>query len=248
MNKTTLVTVNWNNRKCTELLLKSYVKYHYTGVPLNLILVDNDSKDDSRSWYVENEIPVVFSPSNIGHENGINLIFNKIATPYALINDTDFEYTNSVSYWEDVFDKTNYSSIAEPVVNYFESTRLKDRLSPWVMYLNIEKIHNAGIKYFRDPSVTDWTYDVGSWITEQMINKGLKNLPIERLPGDQDRDLISMVYENIGVHFGKCSWNVYQDHLDRFDEVIMRLTEIEKRLDNYKNIELIGKFKSGLKS
>ena len=91
-----LLMVNWNNRKVMELALKSFVRTHYTGTPLKLLLIDNGSTDDSKEWLRENEIPFLDFVMNLGHENALNCLYSVLGTRYALISDTDVEYVDNV--------------------------------------------------------------------------------------------------------------------------------------------------------
>lgn len=68
MKDITLTSVNWNACEAMQLLLKSYVKYHYEGEPLKLMLVDNNSTDGSEDWLIDNDIPFIAMTSNVGHE------------------------------------------------------------------------------------------------------------------------------------------------------------------------------------
>jgi len=240
MNDVTLVTVNWMQQPCMELLLKSYVKHHYTGEPLKLMLVDNGSTDNSKQWLIENEIPFVGLHNNLGHENALNYIYNDIKTKYCLLNDTDVEYRGNMY---DYLKEMNGSCISVGELinnNYIHQDKVKDRISPWLWMFDIYEMRKAGVRYFRDPSVEDWSYDVGSWQWEQMKNLGFTNFNLSRKPGNQDQDLVSMSYA-VADHIGKVSWNL-KNHGDRYSEVMQRRDYVKDRLELYKDIDLKGKF------
>src|SRR6267154_3598277 len=96
---TSLFVINWNNRPCLELLLKSYVRHHYNGEPLKLILGDNASQDSSLEFCIENQIPFYREPTNIGHEQLVDKLYPRIATKYVLLVDSDILfYENCSSY------------------------------------------------------------------------------------------------------------------------------------------------------
>lgn len=240
MNSVTLTAVNWDQQPCVELLLKSYVKHHYTGEPLKLMLVDNGSTDGSKDWLYENGVPFIKGVENIGHENALNVIYNDIKTKYCLLNDTDVEYHASVfDYLNEM--KDNCISVGELIdKNYINDTHIKDRISPWFWLFDISEMHKSDIKYFRDPKVEDWSYDVGSWHWEQMKNLGFSNFNICRSPGNQDEDLVSMKYGCLD-HIGKVSWDL-ENHGDRYSEVMKRRYYIKERLKLYEDISLKGKF------
>lgn len=242
MTEVTLVSVNWNNQPCVELLLKSYVKHHYSGEPLKLMLVDNGSTDDSKKWFIENDIPFIDLHNNIGHENGLNFIYTEIETKYCLLNDTDVEYKENVYDYLKEMNDVNIS-VGELIDNnYINNDKVKDRISPWFWLFDISKMHEAGIKYFRDPKVEDWSYDVGSWQWEQMRNLGYTNFNTPRKHWNQDNEIVSMPYDKVD-HIGKVSWNL-KNHQDRYSEVMRRRDYVRDRLELYKDIDLKGKFVS----
>jgi len=234
----TLITVNWNQKECIELLLKSYVAYHYNGTPLKLTLVDNGSKDGSKEWLRDNCIPFHDFAENIGHENAINAIYDEIRTEYALLVDSDVQFRQNV--WP-YMDELNWPCvIAGEMIdkNFINETKIKDRISPWFMMFNYRLARFTGISKFRTKD--DWTYDVGSEFTEELLKRGFTYHNIERLPGDQDNDMISMKYEKY-VHWGKVSWDL-ADHLDRVTEITKRRSAISEELKHFSEIDLKGKF------
>lgn len=246
MKDITLTSVNWNACEAMQLLLKSYVKYHYEGEPLKLMLVDNNSTDGSEDWLIDNDIPFIAMTSNVGHEAALNYIYNDIKTKYCLLNDTDLEYSELCKHGN-IYDyitrmeAEGCDSAGELIdKNYMNDIHIKDRIAPWLWLFNIEKMHKAGIRYFRDPSVEDWTYDVGSWQWEQMKNLGIKNFNMVRFPGHQDNDLVSMRYDRAD-HIGKLSWNL-ENHGDRYSEVMRRRMYVKERLKLYEDVDLKGKF------
>lgn len=240
-NDVTLIVVNWNQRPCIELLLKSYCQHHYIGSPLKLILFDNGSEDGSKEWMLENDIPFISSSVNIGHENALNKIYNQIKTRYALLVDSDVQFKGYVFDYLDNLDNIVVSAGELIDKNYINGTKIKDRISPWFTLFNYERVKEAGITTFR--ANEDWTYDVGSEFYENIVRAGFQNFNIDRLPGDQDNDLISMKYEKFR-HWGKVSWDVFE-HLDRVTEIVKRREAILGELKVYSEIELKGKFIHG---
>lgn len=237
----TLTTVNWNQQPCVELLLKSYVKHHYKGRPLKLMLVDNGSTDNSKEWLKENEIPFLDLQINVGHENGLNLVYKTIKTKHCLLNDTDVEYHDNV-YGLLNHLKDNCISAGELInANYINDIKIKDRISPWFWLFDIQKMIKNGVEVFRDPNCEDWTYDVGSFHWEVMQGLGFSNLNIPRKMGHQDNDLVSMVYGKFD-HIGKVSWDIDYKHTDRYSEVMRRRMYVKERVALYKDIDLKGKF------
>jgi len=188
----------------------------------------------------ENEIPYIGLPENIGHENGLNHIYNDIKTKFVLLNDTDVEYlANIYDYTSEI--EGFCLGVGELIdKNYMNTTHIKDRISPWFWIWNHSFMLANGIKYFRDPSVEDWTYDVGSWHWEKMKERGFTNFNIPRKHWNQDSEVVSMPYEKFD-HIGKVSWNL-DNHGDRYSEVMRRRQYVKERLELYKDIDLKGKF------
>ena len=87
----------------------------------------------------------------------------------------------------------------------------------------------------------NWVYDVGSWYTEKLQEAGYTNHSIQRFPGNQDTDLISMRYPKFN-HLGKTSWDIYKQHPDRIGEVERRREYVKNRLALYEDIDLRNKF------
>lgn len=238
----TLVVVNWNQRPCIELLLKSYVKHHWIGNPLKLVLIDNDSDDGSVEWLKENDVPFYRSPTNVGHENALNLAYAcYIKTKYALLVDSDVQFMDYAHDYVKNLDNIIISAGELIDKNFINETKIKDRISPWFTLFDYERVLEAGISTFRTNE--DWTYDVGSEFYERITKAGFQNFNIERLPGNQDDDLISMKYEKFR-HWGKVSWDVF-DHLDRVTEIVKRREAILEELKSYPDIDLKGKFTYG---
>ena len=239
MKDTTILTVNWNQQPCVELLLKSFIKHHYCGEQFNLMLVDNDSTDNSKEWLVENDVPFVAMPKNLGHEQAINEIYGLLNTRYVLLLDTDVEFKSSIfRYFKRLV--WNCISAGELIDNqYMNQDKVKDRVSPWFWLFDIKAMKERGVNTFRTKE--DWSYDVGSEYWEKMSELGFVNYNIERFPGNQDQDIVSMKYETHD-HIGKVSWNIYEKHQDRIDEVQRRRNYVHERLELYKDIDLRNKF------
>lgn len=241
MRDITLVAVNWNQLDCVMLLLKSYVRHHYNGYPLRIMLYDNGSTDGSKQWLNTNDIPFFDGYSNVGHENALNIIYNEIRTRYFLLNDTDVEYKDNIYNYIDEMEAIGCDSCGELIdKNYMNDVKIKDRISPWFWIWNHDKMKSFGVREFRDPKNENWSYDVGSWYWEQMKIHGIKNLNTPRKHWNQDTEIVSMPYEKFD-HIGKVSWNL-KNHTDRYSEVMRRRDYVKDRLELYKDIDLKGKF------
>jgi glycosyltransferase involved in cell wall biosynthesis len=239
MEDVTLISVNWNQKEAMELLLKSYVKNHYEGEKLKLILVDNGSTDGSWEWLKENKIPCVRLSENIGHERAINFVYDEIKTKYALLTDTDVEFLDNVHNYIYYFNDS-CKAAGELITGDNLGSPVKQRIGAWFFLWDIQAMKEKGVNIFRDESVTDWSYDVASWYTEQFFNAGFTHHNIERQTGHIDYDILGMRY-GTHIHFGKVSWNL-ENHKDRITEVIARRNYIKERLHFYSDIDLRDKF------
>lgn len=230
----TLLSVNWNQQPALELMLKSYVKHHallYLPHKLRLLLVDNGSTDGSKEWLRANDVPFVDLPVNIGHEQAINLVYDQIKTRHVLLCDSDVEFTCDVQIYEEYL-RNGYTSVGD----YLHQPPLKPRIAPWFHMFNYKEMWNAGVRTWRDPSA-DSSYDTGSWYYEQMLLNGFKGYYILQCPKERG---IANKYERFN-HFGSVSWdtNLKPEHKA---EIELRRNVIKERLQNYKNIELKGRF------
>jgi glycosyltransferase involved in cell wall biosynthesis len=240
MSDITLVTINWNNQPAMELMLKSYVRHHYRGESLNLLLVDNGSTDNCKEWLRENNIPFVDFPKNIFHEPAMSLIYQDIKTKYALLCDTDVEFFDDVSVYLQAM-KGKCISVGElqDKDSPIWSDQMQPRISSWFWLFNIQIMKENGINVWRVSDNRDWSYDTGAWYWEQMVNLGFTNFNLTRKPGNINTGL-GMEYEKF-THFGKCSWDLTHCD-DRTDEVKFRMAHIRQRLLSYEDINLKDKF------
>jgi glycosyltransferase involved in cell wall biosynthesis len=205
---------------------------------LNFILVDNGSTDGSKVWLTQNKIPFISLTENIGHEQAINHIYPLIRTKYALICDTDIEFfANIVDTYIPLLN-SEVKLIGDYITGDQLDSPVKPRVGAWFYLFDIEAMRLRGWNVFRDSN--DWSYDVGSFMTEKILEAGFKIHHIQRLNQDIDHELISMRYTTHN-HIGKVSWDI-EKHSDRHDEVVRRRKYIEEKLIEYSDIDLQNKF------
>lgn len=237
MNDVTLLSVNWNQQPALELMLKSYLEQHGREGIYRLMLIDNGSTDGSKEWLYANEIPFIDLPENIGHENALNIGYANIMTHYCMLVDTDVEFFKSMAYYVSLLNHSStYISVGELITGDQLGAPIRPRIGPWSWLFDIWAMKEKKVEHFRDPKVTDWSYDVGSWFWEQMQKHGFKNVNTPRAVGHIDNDLFGMNYGHI-VHFGKVSWDL-EKHQDRHDEVVRRREYIKRRIRVFRDIEL----------
>jgi glycosyltransferase involved in cell wall biosynthesis len=234
-----LVMVNWNGLKVMELALKSYVKHHYADKPLRLGLIDNGSSDGSKEWLKNNEIPFLDFPVNVGHENAINCLYKEVRTPVMLLVDTDVEFIENVydKYLRFLDDKCKL--IGDFITGDQLNEVIKPRCGAWFMLTDVHAMKGKGVNTWRTKE--DWSYDVGSEYTENVLINGFAIKHTPRYEGNIDRDVVGMNYGS-HHHLGKMSWNL-TNHRDREWEVGMRMDYVKKeRLPLYENVDLKNKF------
>jgi glycosyltransferase involved in cell wall biosynthesis len=237
MSNITLVVVNWNQQRVIELCLKSYVRHHYKGEPLNLILWDNGSQDNSKQWLWENGIPFFNCEENLGHEQALNRIWPNVGTKYMLLVDSDVEFTGDVhTYLQFMDDKCKI--VGDLITGDQLHSPVKPRIGAWFSLLDAQAMKEKGVEKYRDSE--DWSLDVNGYMTHKVFEHGFTHHQIDRAPGHIDYDVIGMKYP-LYNHLGKVSWNL-NNHGDRRDEVAMRLRYVEEKLKEYSDIDLKNKY------
>ncbi len=234
MKDLTLLTVNWNQQPALELMLKSYVRHHYhNDEKLNTIIVDNGSTDNSINWLTGLNIKHSALVENFGHENAVNHVYDDIKTKYCLIVDTDIEFTTSIVPYLDYL-KDGCVAVGDLINNVkFGETAIKPRLGAWFILFDYEKVREAGIDIFRDPTVTDWTYDVGSWFFEQIVKKNLIYHSLSK------NEVSHIAYYEKFIHLGGVSWDMSNGrHGDRFTEIESKRNLVIQKLVEYSDVEL----------
>lgn len=92
MIKTSVVILNWNGKKLLEQFLPSVLK-HSLGDACNVVVVDNDSTDDSRDFLESHypSLPVVVLDKNYGFAEGYNKAIQQIDAEYVVLLNSDVE-------------------------------------------------------------------------------------------------------------------------------------------------------------
>lgn len=83
-----IIVVTHNNWKYTKLLLKSLRQY--TFWPYKVIVVDNNSTDETRSEVVKHKrVKLIKNKSNLGYARAVNKGFKKVDTKYFVLLNND---------------------------------------------------------------------------------------------------------------------------------------------------------------
>jgi len=239
-----ILTVNWNSRNALELTLKSYAFWHHEGKPLPLLVIDNNSSDDSLEWMSSNKIPYLSLSANIGHMNAVNMGLD-LASNYEWIflidcdvrfdknvlkecNDNCLVYANLQKLFlgkiefSDTIPKS-WSEISACVAGNWWIKRLQPArcLMKWkdLKNLGISDYHPRGneMRFF------DLHADPGCYFYSE-----LKRLGVEHLP-----------FPEGSFHYELSSFRGDGTYPDRQFEI---RENIPKDLITYKQLDLIGKF------
>ncbi len=224
MEDLTILTVFWNQQKAVELCLKTYVKHHYSDIPLKCLFVDNGSTDGTKNWLRKNEIPFIDLPRNVGHQEVINLMWNKVQTRYLLLVDSDVEFQANVFEY-----LTFLTGDCVSVGTELHNPPLHPRIGPWFWLLDLHRIKNSGVRAFRGDGCTDWSYDCGSWLWEKILQNRFTN------------HNISYTMWPVGQHYAKfIHYSQVSTAADPDHNIQMRRGQIAERAKQ--DIELRGRF------
>jgi len=220
MNNVTLWSVNWNQQKALELMLRSYIMHNYNHEPLNVMIVDNGSTDGSREWLEENGIPFLSLQRNVGHERALQFSYNMINTPLAMLCDSDIKFKFSIEPYIQLLNE--FDSVGEVIEGEeYDGHPLMPRVAPWFHLFKIQKMKDLGVCCWRGTDA--WQYDVGSWYYDKMKELGLKNYRIskpfyEQVGGDYGRYFhFSQVSTDSSIHGVSSEVSARRNHI--FDEV-----------------------------
>lgn len=124
MKKVSIITVNFNQPKVTEELLKS-IPGTYTNI--EIIIVDNGSRSDIQTEWQTNypEIKFIRSEQNLGFAGGNNLGVKNATGDYLFFVNNDTEFTaDLVAQLVSVFDKNELVGILSPKIKYYSDKSL----------------------------------------------------------------------------------------------------------------------------
>ncbi len=96
MLKTAVVILNWNGRKFLEQFLPSLIK-NTTDPETEIIIADNDSKDDSIDFLNKNypELRQIILDKNYGYTGGYNKALKQIEAEYFVLLNSDIEVSEN---------------------------------------------------------------------------------------------------------------------------------------------------------
>jgi GT2 family glycosyltransferase len=123
MKKVSIITVNFNQPKVTEELLRS-IPVSYTNI--EIIVVDNGSKIESDDWQAKfPHIKFFRSEKNLGFAGGNNLGINIASGDYLFFVNNDTEFTEGlVEKLVEVTDSNPAIGMISPMIKYFTDKNL----------------------------------------------------------------------------------------------------------------------------
>ncbi|WP_300601022.1 glycosyltransferase family 2 protein [Niabella sp.] len=119
-----IVILNWNGKKYLEQFLPGVVQTRYT--PLQVVVADNGSTDDSVAW-LEQHFPavrIIRFKENHGFARGYNLALEQVDTDYYLLLNSDVQVTDG---------------FIDPLLNMLESDSSLAACQPKILSYNHPK-------------------------------------------------------------------------------------------------------------
>lgn len=127
MAEVAIVILNWNGKTYLEKFLPSVIKYS-SGIA-EIIIADNDSKDDSIAFLSKNypDIKIIISSKNKGFAEGYNFALSKVKADYYVLLNSDIEVTeNWITPVIDMMEKDRNIAACQPkLLSYYERDRFE---------------------------------------------------------------------------------------------------------------------------
>lgn len=123
MKRTSIITVNFNQPEVTLDFLKS-IRLHTTLSEVEVILVDNGSREDHSAVFLKEypELVYISSAKNLGFAGGNNLGIEKAKGEYLLFLNNDTEITgNLVSELSGALEENQEIGLISPLLLYFDA-------------------------------------------------------------------------------------------------------------------------------
>lgn len=145
---TSIIIISYNTRKLTDRLLKSVYRFCEDN-PIEIIVVDNASKDDSVSFFKTNypEIILIENNSNLGFGRAVNQALKKSTGKYLWLVNSDCELT---------------SPILTKLINVFETHPEAGAVTPKILDTK-GKFHSCCRRF---PNYKNLFYSRGSFLSK----------------------------------------------------------------------------------
>ena len=119
--KVSIIILNWNTTDITCQLLRS-IKFNLTYPNIEVILVDNGSKEDPSSNFLSvlSDIKIILNPSNYGFSAGCNIGMREATGDYFFFLNSDTEITAGlIEKLLQAFQEDSKTGIVSPLIHSF---------------------------------------------------------------------------------------------------------------------------------
>lgn len=123
MKRTSIISVNFNQPEVTIDFLKS-IKLHANQAEIEVILVDNGSRENHRNMFLEEYPALIYirSEHNLGFAGGNNLGINRASGDYLLLLNNDTEITSGlIETLRTELDNRPEIGLISPLLLYFDA-------------------------------------------------------------------------------------------------------------------------------
>lgn len=184
-----LISCSYNTPEITISMLKSWIfKHQFNQTPL--VLMDNSTNEDTANLLNHYQIPFYRRPGTT-HSVGVDEALKICKTKYALLVDSDVLFNKNLSPIIDKFISSGYTLLGERCADR-GAFKLYPRIHPWFCFINVENLNKFGISFHDQVRIdntksnqfftnvpdaldnTNFKYDVGATLYEDVINNGLK--------------------------------------------------------------------------
>ncbi len=170
MKKVFISIINFNGKKNTRECLKSIDNLNMTGVDLNVVVIDNASKEklDLEENFLKNaSLKIILSEKNLGfsggHNLGINYALSKMADYIVILNNDTILDKNLVYELLNAFDNDSSVGIVSPKIYFAKG---------YEFHKNRYKNEDIGHVLWYAGGDMDWDNVIGKHIGVDEVDKG----------------------------------------------------------------------------
>jgi glycosyltransferase involved in cell wall biosynthesis len=244
----TLITCSYNTPVVVEAMLKSYAAHHGGG-PHRLIIFENSTNDDTAGMLDSAGVPYIRNRGGT-HPESLDEALKICATKYALVVDSDVVFNRPITALFDIF-RRNDGIIMGEVCGDRGGFLLHERVHPWFMFVDVEKLNNARISFYDRDRITSSGsegfyrhvplqtndgksryYDVGATFFEDIKRTGFRILNCKADP-------------DFFTHYEGMSWKKISGIANLMKSESENMERYMLELERYGKIILNGKFSAG---
>ncbi len=193
----TLISCSYNTPQVTEVMLRSFLAWHGHG-PFKALLSENSTNEDTARLLRQYGVPFIRN-HGATHAEGVQKLFDRVASRYVLLVDTDITFNRSLKPLIAYFLEINAALMGLRVGDH-AGFKLFPRMDPCFCLIDLDAMKNKGIRFFdleriersrsrgfydpikhaREQHEKDGRfYDVGSTFYEDAEKQGLKIIEID---------------------------------------------------------------------